>query len=479
MAFRFPSLSPVAWLAVGRLTQQVLWLILFAVLAPILGPRPFGLFSIAMVFIGFCELVLIEGAAEALITVSALDHLHTTTANLVNGAIALGFALVTAAFAPLIGRVFHDEEITRLLWVLAPLPVLSAMSTTPIAVLRRSLEFKRLAFRSIAGVVLGGVLGIVLAVAGAGVWALAAQTLTQRLAELTILWMSVPVRLGFKWSGVHFRELRSVGTNVFAARIMSFVGGQLPRVVLGYTIGPTELGLFALANRILDIILFVIVAPPSGVGRMELRNSKRGSLEFGRIFSEMTQKASVLSFPLLLGTVAVAPDLFRVWLGERWLGGIVATQLVLFGGLPFAFFYCIDAALLAANMSSVFMRLTAVQALSIMATVICAAPFGLNVTCLALAIRPWALLPYVLWLVGRSCHLPVYDFLRLPLHALTGAVVMGLLLTLPFLRPAQLDHAFDLILLVILGIIFYAAFLYGFSREQLKTLLAGFIAHRP
>lgn len=479
MAFRLPAFSPVAWLTVGRLTQQVLWLVLFAVLAPILGPRPYGLFSIAMVFIGFCELVLIEGAAEALITVKTLDHLHTTTANLVNGALALGFALVTAAVAPLIGKLFRDEEITRLLWVLAPLPVLSAMSTTPIAVLRRSLEFKSLAFRSIAGLILGGVLGIVLAVAGAGVWALVAQTLTQRLAELTFVWMAAPVRLGFTWSGVHFRELRSVGMNVYAARIMSFVGGQLPRVVLGYTIGPTELGLFSLANRILDIILFAIVAPPSGVGRIELRNSRPGSPEFRRTFSAMAQKASVLSFPLLLGTAAVAPDLFRVWLGERWLGGIVATQLILLSGLPFALFYCIDGALLAANLSSVFMRLATIQTLTIMATVLCAAPFGLNVTCLSLAIRSWVLLPYFLWLVGRSCRLPVYDFLRLPLRSLTGAVVMAALLTLPFSRPAWFRPTFNFVFLVILGIILYGAFLYIFSRRQLKALLAGFIVHRP
>ena len=51
MAVRLPTLSPVAWLTADRVTQQVLWLILFAILAPILGPRPYGLFSIVMVFV--------------------------------------------------------------------------------------------------------------------------------------------------------------------------------------------------------------------------------------------------------------------------------------------------------------------------------------------------------------------------------------------------------------------------------------------
>src|ERR1051326_293295 len=125
-----PALSPVAWVTVGRVAQQVLWLALFAVLAPILGPRPYGMFSIVMVFVGFCELVLIEGATEALITVDELDHLHTTTANLVNGGIALGFSVAISVLAPAIGALFGDQEITRLMWVLAPLPVL-AMEQAP------------------------------------------------------------------------------------------------------------------------------------------------------------------------------------------------------------------------------------------------------------------------------------------------------------------------------------------------------------
>src|SRR6202046_4937304 len=107
MAFRLPSLSPVAWVTFEKVTQQVLWLILFAILAPILGPRPYGLFSIVMVFVGLCELILLDGAVEALVTIDDLDHLHTSTANLANGALALALALVISILAPEVAILFH------------------------------------------------------------------------------------------------------------------------------------------------------------------------------------------------------------------------------------------------------------------------------------------------------------------------------------------------------------------------------------
>jgi PST family polysaccharide transporter len=478
MAFGLPSLSPTAWITVDSLTQQVLWLILFAILAPILGPRPYGLFAIVMVFVGVSEFILLEGSVEALVTVDDLDYLHTTTANLASCGIALAFALVICVLAPAIALLFHDEEIKLLIWTLAPLPVLSSLSATPIAVLRRSLKYKQLALRSIAGLTLGGIFGIVLAIAGAGVWALVLQVVAQRIAELTIAWISVPIRMGFKWSGTHFREISPVGKNLFTARAMIFAGGQLPRLILGYTLGPTEVGLFTLANRFLDIIVHTTVSPRSAVGRIELRHAEVGSAEFERIYSKMVQNVSVLSFPIFFGAAALAPDLFRIWLDQRWLAGAIPTQLIIISGLPLALFYCFDAALLAGNLSTVLKRMAKLQALTITATVLCAAPFGLDVVCLSLAARQWALLPIFLVLFGRACHTPSYSAIRPSLLSLIGAITMAALLNMPFLRPSWRYQDYDFILLVITGMAFYLIYLYSFARDQLRTLLVDIFFHR-
>ena len=469
---RLPSLSPVAWLTVDRVTQQGLWLILFAILAPILGPRPYGLFAIVMVFVGFCEFILLEGAVEALVTLHKLDHLHTTAANLANAVVAIVFGVAMSVAAPALGSAFHDQELAHVIWALAAMPLLSSLSAVPIAVLRRDLQYKQLAVRSILGLVIGGVLGIVLAFTGAGVWALVAQVLGQRVAELVIAWIAVPVRLGWTWSAPHFHELRPVAVNVFMARMMSLVSGQLPRIVLGYAQGATEVGLFALANRFVDMIIFTTVVPRTAVGRIELRGAKIGSEEFVQDFARMVQNVSVLSFPFFLGVAALVPELFRLWLDHRWQAGIVPTQLIVLSGLPLVLFYGIDAALLAANQSNVFRRMANLQGVSVAVTVLCAAPFGLNITCLALAVRPWVLLPVMLMMFGRACQVPAYKVMLPPMRSLIGSVLMAALVGLPFLRPAWMNGAVDFVLLGLVGAIFYAGYLYVFARGDLRALLA-------
>ena len=55
---------PTIWMTLDKLTQQIIWLLLFLILAPILGPKPYGQFTIVMAFIGFCEMVIVGAAVE-------------------------------------------------------------------------------------------------------------------------------------------------------------------------------------------------------------------------------------------------------------------------------------------------------------------------------------------------------------------------------------------------------------------------------
>jgi O-antigen/teichoic acid export membrane protein len=469
---RIPVLSPIVWLTSERVTQQALSLLLFAVLAPILGPRPYGLFAIVMIFVGFCELILLEGAVEALVTLKNLDHLHTTVANLTNCLVALVFGLTMSALAPIIAVALHDVEIRKLIWALAPLPVLSTLSAVPISVLRRSLKYKQLAIRSILGLTIGGAFGIVLAMEGAGVWALVGQVMAQRVAELVIAWIAVPVRFGVAWSGRHFHELRPVALNVFTARMMSLVTGQFPRLVLGFTLGATDVGLFALGGRFHEIIVQTMVVPGTAVGRIELRGAPIGSAEFQHDFARMVQNACFLSFPFFLGTAALAPSLFHLWLNQQWQAGIVPAQLIVLSGVPMVLFYSFDAALLAGNLSSIFRKFANLQGLTVAATVLCAAPFGLTATCLALAVRPWVLLPVFVIMFRSATNIPGRSALLPCMHSLIGAVSMAGVLSFPLVHPSWMNSALGFALQVIMGIVIYFAYLYCFARAEFRLLLS-------
>ena len=476
-SLRLASLSATSWATVEKLVQQVLWLALFSILAPILGPKAYGEFAIAMVFIGFCELVLGDGMVDVLITLVDLDEAHVATTNLAAVVAALGLGLILACLAPAIGALFHSSDIQRLMWALAPLPLFSFLSAAPIAALRRDMQFQRIAVRSIAGLALGGAAGIAMALAGAGVWALAGQVVVQRFAEVFIAWTSVPMRFRFGWSAKLFSEMRPIAIHVFSARTMMFASAQSPRLVLGYVLGPVQVGLFMLAGRFVDMIMFTAVFPRAAVARVELRTLPSGGREFSTMFGALVRDVAMIASPLLLGAVAVMPEIYRIWLDPRWLPGVAPAQLLLLGALPLALVYCFDAAFLAAREPSLFSRTSAIQAATATATVMVCAPFGLNAACLALLVRSWAMLPlYVTWL-RTKCGVASASYLWLPLRPLAGATLMVGALSLPW--PALgIDERLGFVALVLLGALSYGAFCLGFARRDLRAFFAAFVAHR-
>ena len=170
--------------------------------------------------------------------------------------------------------------------------------------------------------------------------------------------------------------------------------------------------------------------------------------------------------------MALVPELFRLGLDQRWVPGILPTQLLLLSGLPLTLFYSIDAALLATNMSSLFRKIAHWQGLTLVLTVLCVAPFGLTLTCLALAIRSWIALPAVLIVFARSCETPVYRVLLSPVRSLIGAVCMAAFVSLPFFHPAWLHRGIDVAVLFSAGSLFYFVYLYCFARSQLMEFLA-------
>jgi hypothetical protein len=100
---KLPALSPTSWLTAKTVFSQIFAIALFAIQAPLLGPRAFGLISIVMVFVGFCEVVLGDAVSESLISIRQIDTSHFDTMNtvillvsLICGAIVF-FAAVPAA----------------------------------------------------------------------------------------------------------------------------------------------------------------------------------------------------------------------------------------------------------------------------------------------------------------------------------------------------------------------------------------------
>ena len=254
-------LGPLKWAFVMNWGDRAFSLIFVVVLASILGPYDFGVVMLALVYIEFIRLFLEGGVQTALIQRGELRREHLDSAFWVNLVWCLVLAGLSVALSGWWARVNDVPELADVVKVLSILLVTQGLTIVQLGLFQRQMRFKALALRETSAVVVGGVIGLVLALQGAGVWALVAQQLGHAGMQLLLLWGMSTWRPSLRFSPASARELVRYSSGVFLANLGGFVNRRADALLIGLFFGPTVVGLYRLADRFVDNVLEVTLRP--------------------------------------------------------------------------------------------------------------------------------------------------------------------------------------------------------------------------
>ncbi len=312
------TLSGISWLTFGQMTKHALQFVLGIILARLLTPHEFGLVGLVMVFIGFAGLFSELGFGAALIQRKEIDERHWSSVFWVN--IAAGFALtgLFMAIAPLVGQ-FYDEPI------LAPLTTLFAvsfavgsLSMVPIAKLTRDMDFRALALIETTAAVLSGILAVVLALVGFGVWSLVWRTIAVTTLTAVGMWWVTRWRPRWMFDPRAVRELLGFSSNLLGYRAINYWVQNGNDLIIGRFLGTSALGIYSRAYLVLLLPLNEVVRI---LGRVMFPALSRLQHDVTRVRESYLHAVAMLSvflFPAMLGLSAVSGDFVLALYGPRW-----------------------------------------------------------------------------------------------------------------------------------------------------------------
>ena len=172
-------LSGLGWSTLATAVSAACQIVFMAVLARLLDPAAFGLMAMAAIALRFAGYFSQLGFAQALIQRATLEAQDTTAALAMAAVLGCGFYVAMALGAPWIAAGFRAPELEPLVDVLGLSLLLSPLGSLPLALLRRAARFKRVNAIEVFAYVAGyGLVGIVCAVRGLGVWSLVAARLS-------------------------------------------------------------------------------------------------------------------------------------------------------------------------------------------------------------------------------------------------------------------------------------------------------------
>jgi PST family polysaccharide transporter len=333
MNLKQEAIKGVAWSAVQKWGVRVISFIVMLVLARLVVPEAFGLISYATVFTAFVQIFVDQGFSDAIVQFPKLEREHLDTAFWISVLTGVIFTAASIAASGTISNIFHEPKLVPVIRWLSLMFTISGLSSVQQAILRRNLAFKSLSTRSLISTFTSGIVAVVMAFMGFGVWSLVAKLLTDGVVTVIALWQVSDWRPHFHVSVKHFKDLFSFGINIVGGDFVDYLSVHSDDFLIGYFLGSTILGYYTLAYNLLIVMTDLLVSVPNAVIFPLFSRIQNEPARLKSVFYEVTQLQSIVAFPIFLGVLAVAPETVRFLYGDRWLASIPVVQLLMLVGL--------------------------------------------------------------------------------------------------------------------------------------------------
>jgi len=314
MTLRERAAKGIVWSVAEKWGRAAIWFLTFVVLSRLLGPEAFGLVALASTFIAFVEVFLSQGFGAAIVQRADLVREHLDTAFwatvLIGSLLTVGGIAVSGSVA----AVFGEPNLGPVLRWLSISFILSALSSTQMAILRRQFAFKSLAVRSITATTAGGIVGV-------------------SLVGVIVLWRASDWRPGFDLSMKHYKELFTFGAYVAGHNILQVLVRRSDDLLIGYFLGPTLLGYYAIGYRLVLVIIRAATGIINSVAFPTFSRLQDNPERMRRAFYEVTQYTSLLAFPVFIGLAILAPEVVPALFGEKWAPSIPVMQVLALMGI--------------------------------------------------------------------------------------------------------------------------------------------------
>ena len=320
------------WTASSNGLNAVLKVVVLIVLARLLSPAEFGIVSAALIVVGFSAIFSQLGLGPALVQRRELEPRHIQTAFVASVTIGLLLAGVLWVTAPAIARFFHMENSVEVLRALAWIFPIKGLSGVAECLVQRDLKFRWLATRDVLSYGFGyGLVGIVLAWAGWGVWSLVIAQMTQTVLNTAILLSVRPPALRPLPSWRAFVELMNFGAGFTAARVANFMANQGDNLVVGRVLGPQALGIYTRAYQLMAVPTTLFGDVLDRVLFPTMARVQNDPPRLAAAYLQAVASIALVMLPIGVVMTVLAPEVVVTLLGPKWVGVIPPFQVFAIG----------------------------------------------------------------------------------------------------------------------------------------------------
>jgi lipopolysaccharide exporter len=314
------AVSGLRWSSLSTIALVVANVAYAAIASRLISPSAFGLMALANLVVLFLGFFTRLGLASALVQKPDLNEEDIRAASTIGAVLGMLLFALVWPLTPWICEIFHEPELSGVLRVLAISLPITGWSMTGLGLLTRDLRFGELSVVTVTTYIFGYVVvGIALALAGAGVWSLVGASLTSAIVQAACQYILVrhPVRPPLRWTP--YRTVGGFGATLTLAHWLDYVGSNLCIFVVGRSAGAAVVGQFNRAYYLaFQSIRIYLGEALANVLFSSLSAIQGDQPRVRRVYLSVLCLGALALFPPCVGMAVAAPELVQVVLGPSW-----------------------------------------------------------------------------------------------------------------------------------------------------------------
>jgi O-antigen/teichoic acid export membrane protein len=472
------AVSALIWSAAGQVGATGISTIFVLIFARFVSPEGFGIFAIGSLLAALSANLSGMGLSTALVQRETFDDDVFSTAFWISVGTATALAIAITALAGPIAALFSAQELAEIVPFMAFAMVMANATALLSAILRREMNLKALANRTIAANLTSGAVATPLVINGYGIYALVTQYVIAAglTLILTIFLTGWRARLQFHRSIAG--ELLRYGIPVMKADFVSVFNMESPKFFIGLFLGTTTLGIYSMASRLLNMLLMIFATTLSSVAFPLLSETNRTTPErMKEMHLRILRLAALAYAPLFTLLAILSEEVVALALGPHWAGASNVTAILCLAGIPLSLGYVNGATAMALGHPQ--MRYRCILTGAVIGTLLLAvmAPFGLIWAGGALLLRSLVAETLLAKGVLRLASVPMRDVLPMLKVPVVGSGSIAIVAGLVYLAlPAS-----DLVkacCVVIFGMGVYASLVLLLDRSSVTEIRSLITARR-
>lgn len=371
------GLKAGVWNFSTTIINQLRNFIVSLVLARLLDPSDFGLIAMATASVGILESFVDIGFGESIIRQKTISQLQLSTVFFINLILGISISIAVFCLAPIIANFLGTPEVSDILKVISLSFIVKGFQGLPSAILKRNLNFKAIFKINFISGILSGIIGIIMALCGFGVWSLVWSQIINWIIGTIFLWIFVKWMPSLQFGLNSIKELWNFGSKLLLSSTIDGLFFNINPIIIGKFFNPIELGLY---NRAQSLNILVGRYSYSAFASVLLPTLSKCQDDMSVFKSNLIKIINVVCFTtfLLSGImICTSESLITFLYGEKWKGAIEFFKIVGFftitGSLSNVMYY----ALLSIGRSDLTLRIQMIEKLLLVAAILVGINFGI------------------------------------------------------------------------------------------------------